>query len=512
MGKQMRAITISGGIAAASALAAVLTACGGGGGTAPSTAIVPVPSSVATMPPNITVVNKSGPTSTLSITITIPQHKTAPTTDVVRRIHTIYGKKTTDAHIRTMANTAATRTVRAAGVTLNKWATAFEKLNGRAPDYVSNATYEMELVVSDGTTTESDGTAQCSVSSSTCTGNFQVPIGSNYTVALYLYDSCNYLLSAGAATGVMVVAGTNQPLLITLNPVVAYLDITTTATSPFVEATDDAQNNFTVTVTPFDADDYTITSPGIPIDETLTTISGVTLATDGTYGDLTGSTSVTLPVTAVAQSPATAYSFPAQTYSFTGTGGSESQIEWSASLNTTGSPLIPGANYPNDHGLNAGNNGTGYLSIPVNLAALTWTNPQGYSSSTAGAPNVQPTTSPGAGMTATNVEFPGPITGSFLFGLSESDPNFTGNITLTDNGGCSGVIASTTPTDQAPTPPPTAYSTLSTYPFVTVQVSASAHSSGCTLIATDDQGRIADLDLFVNQANITVSGKPGARK
>src|ERR1019366_6605315 len=112
----------------------------------------------------------------------------------------------------------------------------------------------MEFVITTGgNSVLLDSTAPCSISASTCSGSFTVPVGSGYTASLFLYDNCDYLLSAGTASNVSVVAGVNPTLNITLNGVVAYLDITTTATTPFLGDPSAAQPSFTVNVTPLDA-------------------------------------------------------------------------------------------------------------------------------------------------------------------------------------------------------------------------------------------------------------------
>ena len=138
-------------------------------------------------------------------------------------------------------------------------------------------------------------------------------------------------------------------------------------------------------------------------------------------------------------------------------------------------------------------------TITVNQPSLTWTSQSsGY--------NWNDVTDTGKN-TQFSAEFSSPTQQSYMFGLNESLA-YSGNITLSDNGGsCSGV-ATTTPALNTPT----AYTTLSTSPFVIVTLTGTGTSNGCTIIATDDNSNTSTLQLYVDSSTVTIQGKARSHK
>ncbi len=498
-------------LGAAAVIGSVLTACGGGSSSS-SQSTVPLPSS--SIPPVVQGITPTGPTAPMTITIAIPQHVTTTAAAhalVSKRIHALYGAKSSDSRIRTMANTSPSASIRQAGAQLEKSAKQIELKTGRSPEYVSPGTYYMELVMSSGATNVSDQTAYCSVSSNQCSATFNVPVGTGFTAALYLYDDCDYLLSAGAASNVTIVSGSNAPLTITLNPVVAYFDVTATATTPFIADPSQAQT-FNVSVTPLDAEYYNnsqqnvVTTPGVLVDSTFHQITSVTLALSSAYPDVTPSGPQTLNVPVLAQNSINTYTFPTTSYTFGGT-GTEGSVVWTATPNTVGSPIVPtNERGPYSDGTPSPGTNVGSLSITDNPVALSWTNPQGYPQSS-GDPVIA-SQGTGTNVTYWSAEFPNPAnTSTYTFGLNENIP-FSGNITLSDNGQCvSSVVSSYTPT--LGTYP---FSQLNTSPYVLITMNSSSNTAACIVTATDDAAtpRSTQLQIFVDSSTLTIQNKARA--
>jgi hypothetical protein len=356
-------------IAIALTLAAILAACGGGNGTSVPSA----GSAVAPIGPGTQVNSYGSQSAAVSVTIAIPHHAETEAAQAATRlrVQAIHGKKKNDPTLHTMANTGATATVRAAGARLNAWAIKYEQSTGRSPSYVSPGTYYMEFTVYSGSTLVQDGYYGCSDVSNTCTGTFSVPIGTGYTASLYLYDDCSYLLSAGSVNNFAVTSGTNN-LTITLNGVVAYLDVTSPSTIVSL-----AQSQaVTINVTPLDAEyfnsgeDNTITTPGVLVNASFVPITAVTLALGSAYTDVTPTAPTTLTVPTLAQTGTTPYTLAPTGYTFTAT-GPESGVTWTATAVATGNPIVPTTETgPYGYGVVSPGSSTGSLTLSKLAPAL----------------------------------------------------------------------------------------------------------------------------------------------
>lgn len=518
-------------------LAAALAACsGGGGGTTPALQGGGTPQSV---PTQFGVNNSSGPTGTMSVTVKIPQSAGRASSAAIARIHALYGPKHADAHIRSMANTGASSLVRAMGARINANGTLTES-SRRGAQYVSPSTYWMEVVVTNSTNSQPaivDDTFYCS--STSCIGNVPVAVGTNYNVSLFLYDyECGYLLSAGTTSGVTVTASASPvPVAITLNPVVDYFDVETSASTPFINDASEAQN-FTITVTPLDANSYIETTPGVLLNSSFQQITAVSLTVPVGSGDLTSGATQTLTVPTLSNASPTPYGMTSTSYHFTGTSGA-SQITWEANPVASGSPIVP--NVAN------GTYGEGYQTsasygeldeYPLSVG-LVWTNPEGFPNPQ-GSPGYYPpgqapdgpyapSPNPSGGpndynyipefwQVSTNawaLEFPqlqdGQGTGAL--GVEEvANPTnspfpipFVGTINFTDNGGCAGVFS-------YPSPGPVAYS--SPDPTYGLVITGSAYnfsspSSSCVVTATDNSAytRSATLQVYYDTSSLTIQNK-----
>jgi hypothetical protein len=481
----MRTTFIS--LGALGTLAAFLTACGGGGSNATPASPVSAPAPVASINPNQTVNNFTGPTSKVTVSIKVPpriQASAALRAKVLKK----YGIKNADVHVRTMANTSPSAAIRAAGLQQNRWAAQEQKRTGRDPTFISGATQFLEFVLTDSLNNVLvDTTAGCN--SSTCSPTFTVPVGNGYNVTLYLYDSCNFLISAGTTTGVNVALGVTTPVNITLNGVVRFFDIANAASQPFV-ADPSASQIFNVSVTAFDADSQPITTPGVLLDYTFTQIASVTLAVDT---DATPAAPQTL-------TPQSDLSFLPTSYTLLGA-GTESSVNWTATPVTTGGPIVPSFNTVG--GTGGTNNGSS--GITVNPATLSWSNINNYGKP--GGPNFTGNGQSGP-TTLWSIEFPlANNSGTYAFALAENATAFAGNITLTDNGGCSGITSSYLPALGLPVTP---YQTLAALPYVRITMGSSAVSfAACVITATDDAPtpRSASLTIYTDQTSLTIQNK-----
>jgi len=494
-------------VATALLLGAILAACGGGGGGGTSPSLTSDSSSI---PPN-TQVNTSftGPTSQLSVTISIPRHTESAAEVAARRtrIQAIYGKKTANASIRTMANTAASPQIRALGQKLNARATALEKSTGRSPEYVSSGTDYMEVDVYSGSTLIQDSTQECFVSASTCSDTITVPVGTGYTVSMYLYDYCYYLLSAGVANNVSVTAGQNNPLTINLDGVVAFLDVTSTASSVVFGG---GTQTVPVGVVPVDADYNTITTPGSLINNAFVPVTGATLTLASAYTDVTPTTPQSLPVPAPAQSPPTAFEFGPATYTYTGT-GSEPSVQWNVAEVASGNPIITTVPYL---GTDAQNETQSY-SVGVVPRSIFIGADGSYTIPTInGFPAYAVSTSAPSMSTTTSVEFAAPTPAAIQVGLSVSaNFNDAGAALTLSNDGCSNGIVEGSLTSSFPSPtpstPPVPGATMppsGNYAF-TFDASTSQGAGQCSFTITDSNNLSAVTTLYVDSTTLTVSGK-----
>lgn len=476
-------------LGAIGSLGAILAAGCGGGGSSSTPSTVSSPAPLSSINPNQGVNNFTGPSSQVTVSINVPAR--APVSKAIRsKLHQLYGPRSLDKNVRSMANTSPTASIRAAGLQQDRWSQGVFQRTGRDPSFVSNATTFMEFVLTDvNNNVLVDQTGGCTTGN--CTHTFTVPIGTSYTATLYLYDNCDFLLSAGSVGNVSVVAGVNPGLTITLNGVVTYFDVETTgATTPFLADPSGAQS-FNVTVTPLDVDfngHTTVTTPGVLIDSTFTQITSVNLALDPTATDVTpaGTTSVPVPPNLILAPTA---------YSFSGT-GTETQVMWTATPVTTGVPIVPSFNTWGSPQTTAART----LTITDNAPTLTWTNPNNYPLAS-GDPQFAATSA-----TNWNVEFPLQTnSNSYTFGLNENATVGFTSITLSAaNCGISPVIVAS----YNPAVPGTyLYSALSG--GVQFTMGSTGPTSTCVVTATDDAvpARTATLSFFTDSSNLTIQSK-----
>ena len=485
---------------AAGALAALLAACGGGGsGTAP--VVQASPAAVASINPNQTVNNFTGPTSKMTVTINVPPRVQAPLA-LRQKVAKLYGTKNADANVRSMANVSPSAVIRAAGQQQNRYAAQVQQRTGRDPTFISGSTEFVEFVLSDSSNNPLvDSINSCTTGS--CTNNYTVPVGTGFTVSLFLYDDCNFLIGAGALTNQTVNAGVNNPVTVTINGVVRYFNVTSTVTN--LLGTPAGAQSVPLTITPFDEDNDVITTPGVLLDSTFRQITSVSLSVDAADTTPTGTTSILIPANLTAT----------PTYAYAGTGG-ETSVNWTSTV-TPGSPIVPNL-FNSNFGTPALTESPATLSIPVTPIQLSWTNPTGYPVAQ-GDPQLipDPLNPSGPGYTDWILEFPNPVNPNpaipspppITVGVSENLPGFAGNITLSDNGNCVGVVTN----GYVPAFPGTyPYSQLSAPPYVQISMNSSTASSVCMVTAVDDAApfRTSNLFIYTDQTNIVIQDK--ARK
>ena len=492
------------------ALAAALTACGGGGGSTTTPAQVATspaaPTVVASMNPIQVVSNVAGPTGKLTLSLKIPK-LTAPSAALKARVVARYGKKIGDSRIRMMSTTSPSAQIRAAGMQQNRYAASLEKTGRRSPAFISpgspNNTYEyVELVLTSGGSTVYDGTVGCF--SGQCNAEFDsVPVGGPYTLSAFLYDYCSFLLGAGTTTNVSVQQGENQPVTVTLNGIVAYLDVTSTAT-----LINDPSNasNFTENVTPLDADQNIITSPGVLLDENFNQITGVSLTLNPPNPPATPYPDVS-PIAAQTLSVNPDLTIPAATFNYAGT-GTELEIDTIAAPITSGQPVVPAVLTGVYGGYSSPSPASGSGAVVITIPPLMWTALQSPYLFT-------PLTTTGQS-TSYAAEFSGPTAGNYEFGLQESAAAFSGTISLTDNGNCGSVssynpaLGTQTSYTAFPTPAP------SGSPGVQIQMTLNNNQtqSSCVITATDSAAnpRTSTLNLYVDKSSLTIQGKARSSK
>jgi hypothetical protein len=398
----------------------------------------------------------------------------------------------------------------------------------------------MEVVVTDSTNSQwlADDTIYCTPFQNTCSsGNLSVPVGSNYNVSLFLYDSyCAYLLSAGSTSGVNVTASaTPVPVAITLNPVVDYFDVETDASQPFINDASEAQT-FHVTVTPMDADGNAETNPGVLIDgPSFKPITSVTLSLENQAYDITpsGNQTLTVPVLASPSPSPVPYVLPSAQYTFAGTGG-DGNFYFYATAVLGSTPIVPSVAYgPYGDGYSQDTE-YGYLPLSAIPVELIFTNPEGFPNPE-GSPGYFPPGNPPDGPYAPSpapsgqnnffdpqflqvngntwgFEFPqlNNGQGSGYLGIQEvaeapSSPfpiPFGGTINFTDNGGCSGVFS-------YPSPGPQSYSSPDPVYGLIIQGSAfnlTGPSNSCQVTATDNSAysRTAYFNVYYDSSTLTI--------
>lgn len=483
------------GAGAAGILAVILAACGGGGGgsSAPS-ATVAAPVTAPSMNPVQTNNFFTGPSSQVSVSIKLPARN--GTAAMRAKLKAQYGGSIlNNPHLRTMANTSPTASLRALGKQESVYAQQVQKSTGRKPDYVSGYVDTLEFVLSSGATVLVDDTIGCSEGQ--CTGTFTVPVGSNYTVTIYVYDTCPFLLAAGVSPSpVTIAAGYNTPLTITLNPLAAYFYISP-STSSVIADPSEAQN-INVSGWAYDADGDQLTTPGVLLDSNFYQITGFTMGTDGP------------DVSLVSNNPAPVngdLSYGPFTFAFAGT-GTESQIDFTATEINNGTPYVPdfytaGSPDGTDTTTSTVNFGDSVADNPVQLI---WTGPTSYTMAAADAPQfttIDGIGSPGS-VSVTQLELPTlNESGTVTMGLSATAPNYSGNVTLTDNGNCTNVAGYTTGAQS--------YQTIASN-LVLTTYNVGSPVNNCTITATVDNAgsQEAALNVYYDQTNLTITNK--ARK
>jgi hypothetical protein len=495
-------------LGAATIAALTFAACGGGGGgstTTPQTVASP-PSNGTAPNPILQVINATGPTTQVSVTLKLPQ-RTGTSATVHAAIRSQFGSRLANAHIRTMMNTAPTSQMRALGQQQNVYAQAVQKRSGRAPQFISGSTSWVELVMTDtNNTVLSDGAVPCSVVSQQCTATFTVPIGNNLTATLLLYDSCPFLLGAGSAS-VNVLAANNPALNITVNGVVSSFEVTPTpATSPAppVTSADGSQAQaIGVTVAPLDADDDVIGSPGTLITSDFLPITNVTLNATSPNN---GSAPTTLSNATGTVTPDATNVFSSATFPFTGL-GNDTALIWTATPNVGSTPVVPlssvfqvngppiccGVQAPTSNPM-----GSQQLALLPALAFV-----PGIASNITTPGNDQPLTSVKSNVFATwMTEFPQTGAQAGTVGLVSNISGYSGNITIADVGNCTSDGVATTPS----------FGGSDTYANILAQGGLPVAVPGptisdCAVTATDALGNTAELYVFVSSSSVTISNK-----
>lgn len=457
--------------AATTCLGLLLTACGGGGGTTTAPAAIPAPTTPASSSPVQEINNFTGPSSKMSISFKIPSK--APSQAQRAQLTSVRATKAVSALRRTIANTSPSAALRALGQ--------------KKPAFISPQTYVVEFVLTDSSNNvQVDDSTNCYQLE--CSMTFDAPVGTGFTGTLYLYNTSYYLVGAGTYTPISVTLGNTTTVPLTVNGLVAYIAIQLSNNGPFL---DDPGTQPTFTVTPV-AEDYNenvITTPGVLIDSNLYQIGTVTLSVD----------TDTLPSAPQTLTPQADLSFLPVSYTYQGE-TQESSINFTATANETGaSPYVPvlytwDDPYPTQVGSN---------SISITPTSLNWTNQGGY-------PVVQgdPTFNNeggGGNYTYYDLEFPlGTNSGTYTLGLTDNSTTFGGNITISDNSGCtggSGVVASYSPALGS-----TAYTLLSGSPFFQITMGSSGATNTCVIIATDGTNT-SQLNIYTDSSSLTIQSK-----
>jgi hypothetical protein len=480
MGHTMRTHAIA--LAAAGSLALLLAGCGGGGGGTAATPTSPLTGGALPTPePNPKVINFTGKTGRVSVSIKIPKTGPKISAKALANVRARYGGKRSDKRLRTAANTSPSASIRAWGGRRNEAAYKIYKATGREPQYISGNTAEMELVLLDSNSNVVyDAIVDCSNQSSTCTAQFDAPIGTGYTLGLYLYDNCTYLLGAGAGA-VNITEGQDNPVLVTVNPVAAYFQVSSDLSGNSVFGDPSQATGFNVSVSAVDADFQTVAGPGVLLDESLTQLTGVSVQVGSSNGGVSGGGTLNL---------VGGYQIDTATVPFTWDGTGTGQFIITANANYTGSPILPASAYFSPSST------SGAYNVAYTAASVAWNNTQGYPGFT------------GSGTSNASMEFPlATNTATVQFSVSSNLPGYAGNITLSDNGYCGSTIngASYSPS-------------LGVQPYATVnggfsfQMASSSATNQCVISAQDDGGRIANLSIYTNQSSLTIQQRARKQK
>ena len=467
----------------------ILAACGGGGGNSSTPAAPPAPVPTGPMQ-NQTVNNFTGPSSKVTVSFTIPQRTPLLNTTARMALAKKFGLPSKNPHVRGMYNTSPSASIRAAALQQNRYISVVQAAaRSRSPQFVSPATSFMEFVVTDSTNTTVfvDTIATCSAP--TCSATFDAPIGTGFNVTLYLYDNCPFLIAAGTVSNVSVVQGANPPITLTLNGVVYQFNVQNDAPTLYTD--------------PSSAGTYHLNAQAVDVDGNLINHAGgdtTSVLLDSSFNQITGVTwtnSSANPDVSPASIPLSLnpdLSIPQSTVTYSGT-GNDSGIDYSIA-EVSGSQVVP---FLNTQGGLLGTN-TNDTFVSVIAEELDWLNVNGYPLS-GGDP--QFLTNFTGNPSSYIFEFPNATnTNTYALRLNENNPNYTGNVTLTDSG-CAGIVSSVSPGLNVPT----AILTLASPPFVQIQMGSSAATNSCTITATDDASpapRVATLLIATNQANITI--------
>lgn len=536
--------------AAAVLTAGLLAGCGGGSGSgASSPVIVPATapsaaatSAAATQVPNVVSVAGNGRTQKATIRFQLPQRPHASSSTARR----------TTARVRTMADTSPTAAVRAAAAQLAA---------GRKPAYVSSSTENAEFVVTGGTPLATiDETAQTCTQGQGgggyCSAVFDAPIGTGYSMTLYLYDYNYQLLSVGTLSNVTIVEGTANSLSFTLNGVVAAIQLSddlpkdpTTGNEVLVGGDTLGETTYNVWVSALlDADDNTInyaaSVPGTVIDYTLAPIQSIALNyTDQTLGviavrragptvaaaqrlghrtaSVQRSTRGTMfpnpvPITVSGVDPYTIFA-DVNGFSWDGDPPSDvTEVDITATALTSGTPIVPdSATYPiSNYG--QANPATGYLyfypqSASLNLEFLAVGDgvepfvPDLYPFNPV-LDTVMPIVTQGR-FTTHSLELPYAVnnsdanTSTVYLQLTENVPYADGykSFTATDNGNCisplNGTLDGYQINDVAGT-----IGVLE----LDLDTNGPVPDPPCTVTVSDDQGLSTSVTIYVNQLNLTI--------
>jgi len=528
---------------------AVAAACSGGGGGGGSSmpgagSAVPAgpsaaPLTAASISPNTTqVVNFTGPGAKVTVSIRIPRKAGQPQSLMSESTyHALYGSRAKDRNLRTMAQTSPTSKIRTAGARQFLYTRALEKSTGRLPQYVSSATNYMEFVVSDNLgNIDVDEVAYCGPNVTTCTGSFDAPAGTGYTLTLFLYDYCSYLLSAGSLTNQTITVGTNNPFTITLNGVVDHFFMTTTPTvSPygntgsgnldFYQGLSFTQA-FTMTLLPMDADNDEITNittpPSVLMDDNFYTIASVNVTPqfDAANAGFSPLAVQNVPIPADPTLLTNSVGSTPIPYNWDGTGTTCCTAEWVAAPVEGAGPLVPTAvTSPAAFTLCGGlygeacngiqfAGGSSYLYGSITAAGMNWENTQNI------IVNGNPSGSfyGGGGW---NLELAAPPTTPpvvYTLGVEDNIPYYTtvpgsNQIALTFTDGL-GLCAAQNILNPLPS---TVTAGNFNWPVQTVNLSIDATTNGsCVLSVSDNYGNASLLNIFVNNPSVTISG--GIRK
>lgn len=496
-------------------LAFAVSSCGGGGGGGSTTpATVSSPSGTTGSGPintnNTKVVNFTGPGTKVTVSIVVPARATheGPSA-VAAAIKKLDGVKKNNPHIRTMANTSPSDVIRAAGVQAHAWGNQVEATTHRSALYVSGATVYVEFLVTDNSgDVLVDELGNCPNGAGTCANSFDAPVsenGATYNISLFLYDYCDFLLSAGGLTNQTIVEGTNNTFNITLDGVAEYLYtyLDPSYTTSLAYGSPTTTTPVQVDVQALDEDDNVIIGPGVLLDaNSLAEITSIDLY-PGNLSTPPGISPTTNPVVVPVTYPlGTDPTQPlvSQQYSWDGT-GLETYVYWESYDVTSGSPLVDP--YPSYFYYGEPyETYSGYTQIDISqpppppTPTLVWTEGSNTYNGGGGPQFSEGCTTCGSPEQST-IEFPSvPVSGTYTFGFSENAP---ASQTLTfsldqdvyvDDSDCSALGITTAPSSIA-------YAG-------SVSLSLTAGAPGTCEIQAYDGTNYAYLEIYVDQSTLTI--------